>query len=140
MNDLRRSLAFSGALLFAVGMWTGLWAAAALTKTVMVPIPHLALATHLNGLLGGLWLIAVALTLEFLSYGDVGKRRLALLCQLSAWANWLVTAAASVLGVTGLKYTPSLRNDAVAAMLQLFVVLPGLVGATAWAYGFRKAR
>jgi hypothetical protein len=44
----------AGALLFFIGMLTGLWAGVALTGKVKVGIPHLALAAHLNALLGGL--------------------------------------------------------------------------------------
>jgi hypothetical protein len=133
---LRNRLARAGAWLFFVGLVTGLWAAAVLTGKVTVEIPRLALAAHLNGLLGGLWLIAVAWTLDFLRYGERGRRRLALLVVISTWANWLVTTIASILGVRGLEYTGALANDIVAGLLQLFVVLPALAGAGAWAWGF----
>lgn len=134
---LRRRLVRSGAWLFAVGLITGLWAAAVLTGQVKVPIPRLALAAHLNGLLGGLWLIAVASTLDLLRYGERGLRRLAWLVSIAAWSNWLVTLVASVLGVRGLEYTNDPANNAVAALLQTFVVLPALLGAGAWAVGMR---
>jgi len=61
---LQHRVAQLGAWLFAVGLLTGLWAGVVLTGTIVVPIPRLALAAHINGLLGGLWLIAVAATLE----------------------------------------------------------------------------
>lgn len=134
---LRRRLVRSGAWLFAVGLITGLWATAVLTGQVKVPIPRLALAAHLNGLLGGLWLIAVASTLDLLRYGERGLRRLAWLVSIAAWSNWLVTLVASVLGVRGLEYTSDPANNAVAALLQAFVVLPSLLGAGAWAVGMR---
>ena len=75
---IRKRLALAGALLFSVGMITGLWAAATLTGTVVVGIPRLALIAHLNALLGGLWLLAVAWSFEFLHYGDRGLSRLAI--------------------------------------------------------------
>src|ERR1700682_1868907 len=103
-NSVQRRLAMAGALLFFIGMLTGLWSAAALTGLVKLGIPHLALAAHLNGILGGLWLIAGAWTLEFLRYGLKGQRRLAFGVGLAAWSNWLITLAASFLGVTGLVY------------------------------------
>jgi hypothetical protein len=108
-----------------------------LTEQVKVPIPRLALAAHLNGLLGGLWLIAVASTLDLLRYGERGLRRLAWLVSIAAWSNWLITLVASVLGVRGLEYTNDPANNAVAALLQVFVVLPSLLGAGAWAVGMR---
>jgi (hydroxyamino)benzene mutase len=137
---LRRRLAWAGAWLFAVGMITGLWAAAVLTEKVTVDIPRLALAAHLNGLLGGLWLIAVASTLDMLRYGDTGRVRLAWLVTVPAWGNWLITLIASVLGVTGLEYTRDTANNAIAALLHSLVVLPSLVGAAAWAWGLGGRR
>src|SRR5215813_5280920 len=118
-GTLPKQLARSGAWLFAAGMVTGLWAAVVLTGRVTVPIPRLALAAHLKGILGGIWQVAVAWTCPFLSYGDRGLRRLAMLVAVPAWANWLITLAASVLGVRGLEYTGHGANDTIAALLQL---------------------
>lgn len=136
-DRLRQRLAQTGAWLFTVGLVTGVWAALVLTEKVKVAVPRLALASHLNAILGGLWLIAVAWTLEFLWYGEVGRRRLAVLVAIPAWANWLITLIASGLGVRGLEYTDDPANNAVAAALHVLVVLPALVGAAAWAWGFR---
>jgi hydroxylaminobenzene mutase len=139
-DALRRRLAWAGAWLFAVGMVTGLWAAAVLTEKVTVAIPRLALAAHLNALLGGLWLIAVASTLDMLRYGATGRVRLAWVVTVPAWGNWLITLIASVLGVTGLEYTRDTANNAIAALLHSLVVLPSLVGAGAWAWGLGGRR
>jgi hydroxylaminobenzene mutase len=136
--DLRRSLSQWGAVLFFVGILTGLWSAACLTGTAKVPIPHLALAAHLNGLLGGLWMIAVAFTFDYLHYELRGLRWLSLSVGLACWANWAVTAVASLLGVTGLAYTSDMANNAIAFLLQISVVIPGLVGSGLWAWGFRR--
>jgi hypothetical protein len=133
----------AGAWLFAIGLLTGLWAAAVLTEKVVVAIPRLALAAHLNGIFGGLWLIAVAVTLDRLRYGLAGRRRLALVVIVATWANWLITLAASWLGVRGLEYTTDARNNVIAFLLQVLVVLPSLAGGVAWAWGFggpRRAR
>jgi hypothetical protein len=133
---LQQRTARAGAWLFAVGLLTGLWAAVVFTGKVMVPIPRLALAAHLNGLLGGLWLIAVAATLDRMRYGLAGRRRLAAIVMIATWANWLVTLIASWLGVRGLEYTSDAPNNVIAALLQLFVVLPSLLAAFGWAWGF----
>ena len=135
---IRKRLAAAGAVLFAVGMVTGLWSALALTGQVPVRIPHLALAAHLNALLGGLWLIAVAWSFEFLRYQETGLRRLAFAASVPAWANWLVTLIASFLGVQGLAYTNDARNNAVAALLQGLVVVPTLAACGFWVWGFRR--
>jgi hypothetical protein len=133
---LRHRVARSGGWLFAVGLLTGVWAAVVLTERVVVPIPRLALAAHLNGILGGLWLIAVAATLDRMRYGLAGRRRLGLLVIVATWANWLVTLIASGLGVRGLEFTADPRNNAIAILLEVFVVIPSLLGAFAWAWGF----
>jgi (hydroxyamino)benzene mutase len=135
---IRRRLAATGAILFAVGMVTGLWSAAALTNKVHVGMPRLALAAHLNGLLGGLWLVAVAWTFEFLHYDVKGLRRLALVVAVATWSNWLVTLVASFFGVNGLEYTGQRANNVVAFFLQTLVVLPTLIGSGLWAWGFKK--
>jgi hydroxylaminobenzene mutase len=121
-------------------MLTGLWTAAALTGKVKVGIPHLALAAHLNAVIGGLWLIAFASTLPHLSLSERGKHRLALLVLVAAYGNWLVTLLASVLGARGLEFTGDHANDTIAALLQIVVVLPTLVACGGWAWGFRKAK
>jgi hydroxylaminobenzene mutase len=139
-EDLRHRVASAGAWLFAIGLLTGLWAAVVLTEKVVVAIPRLALAAHLNGLLGGLWLIAVAATLDRLRYGLAGRRRLAYVVMVATWANWLITLIASGLGVRGLEYTTDARNNAIALLLQVFVVLPSLLAALAWAWGMGGPR
>lgn len=139
-TSLSKCLAGAGALLFFIGMLTGLWSGAALTGKVVVAIPHLALAAHLNALLGGLWLIAVAWTFQFLHYGEKGLRRLAIAVAVPAWANWLVTLVASFLGVNGLAYNDNKANNVIAFLLQALVVLPTLVSAGFWAWGFRARR
>lgn len=139
-TQLRKRLAMSGALLFFVGMLTGLWTAAALTGTVVVGMPRLALIAHLNALLGGLWLLAVASTLDFLHYGEKGLRRLAIGVGLPAWSNWFVTLIASFLGVNGLTYTGNRANDIIAFLLQALVVVPTLIACAFWVWGFRERR
>ena len=96
IDPLRRRLAASGAWLFALGMVTGLWAAAVLTGRVSVTLPRLALAAHLNALLGGMWLVLVGTTLDMLHYGEIGRRRLAWVVIVPAWANWSITLLASI--------------------------------------------
>ncbi|HVQ25628.1 MAG TPA: hypothetical protein VMV01_10635, partial [Planctomycetota bacterium] len=91
MQQIRAKLARHGAMLFFIGIVTGLWSAAVLTGKVQVAKPRLALAAHLNGVIGGLWLIGVAWTMEFLRYDEKKLNQLALLMMVPAWANWAVT-------------------------------------------------
>ena len=133
---MERKLAFSGALLIAVGFFTGIYSAAALTGTIVLSIPRLALSAHLNALLGGMWLLAVSYSLQFLNYGEAQKNKLRLLTVVPAWSNWLITLIASFLGVNGLQYNSDPKNNVIAAMLQIFVVLPSLFSAVYWVRGF----
>jgi hypothetical protein len=139
-QHLQHRVMRAGAWLFAIGLATGLWAAVVLTGKVVVAFPRLALAAHLNGILGGLWLVAVAVTLDRQRYGLTGRSRVALLVVLATWSNWLLTLIASALGVRGLEYTADARNNAIAGLLDFFVVLPALVAAFAWAWGFGGPR
>lgn len=137
-SKIRRDLTFAGAVLFGIGMVTGLWLAAAATGEFPALTKQLARGAHLNGLLGGLWMIAVAWTFNFLKYGERGLRRLAWLVGLASWSNWLVTLIASFLNVNGLKYDGDPRNNIIAVLLQTLVVLPTLIGCGVWAWGFRR--
>jgi hydroxylaminobenzene mutase len=119
-----------------VGLLTGLWVGATATGKVIVAIPHLALSAHLNALFGGLWLIAVAFSLEFSNYSESQVKRLYLLVTVACWSNWFITLIASFLGVRGLSFTGDRDNDTIAVLLQIFVVLPSLIGAVYWVRGF----
>lgn len=132
----QRKIAFWGVLLLTVGFFTGFWTAAALTGAVTLKIPRLALATHLNALLGGFWLLTVAYSKPFLNYGAKQFQWLGRLSIVPAWANWGITFVASILGVNGLGYTGDRANDSIAVLLQLFVVLPTLVASLYWLRGF----
>ncbi len=137
LDQLTKRLAFWGALLFLIGMLTGIWSAAAITQKFNMGDGKLALASHLNALLGGLWLLAAAWSFQFLHYGAKGLRRLALALAFPAWANWLVTLIASFLRVNGLDYTGHVANDVIAFLLQTMVVLPTLVACGFWVWGFK---
>jgi len=139
-EELRWALIRAGAWLFAFGLLTGLWAGLVLTGKVRVAFPRLALGAHLTGMLGGLWLIALASSLDFVRYGALGQRRLAWLIGVSVWVNWAVTLVASALGVRGLEYTRDPLNNGIAALLDVFVVVPALTGAFAWAWGLGRRR
>jgi hydroxylaminobenzene mutase len=137
-TPLQRRLAKSAAALFAIGMLTGFWSGAALAEVVKVPIPRLALAAHLNCIMGCFWLMAVAFTLPMLGYSDKGKERLAKLTLVPAYGNWAITLLASFLGVRGINFTGHRANDFIAVLLFAFVVGPAVAQSFAWVYGFIK--
>ena len=133
---MHRSLILGGAVLFTVGMFTGIWSAAALSGMVEIKIPHLALAAHLNAVMGALWMFAVAYSFQHLTYNEKQLTRLAWLVMIPSWGNWSITLFASFWGVRGINYTDDMRNNIIAFLLQLFVVLPSLVASVYWVRGF----
>ncbi len=138
IDPLQRRVAARAVVLLVIAMLTGGWAGIALAGKVVIPIPHLALAAHLNALLGGIWLLAFSFTLPMLAYGEKAKERLAWLQLIPNYGNWFVTLIASFWGVRGIAFTGDTKNDIIAAALILVVVLPALAGTLGWAWGFRK--
>ena len=132
---LQRRLFFVAALLFSVGLLTGIYSAAVLTGKIPSTLPRMALAAHLNALLGGLWIAAVAVSLPHVSLAANRLRQLCWLIVGANWANWFLTIVGSLLGVNGLEYTGQRANDGLALALQVAVVLPALAGALGWTYG-----
>ena len=137
-TPIQKRLAKAAAALFAIGMLTGFWSGAALAEVVKVPIPRLALAAHLNCLMGCFWLLGVAFTMPMLNYSDKGKERLAKLTLVPAYGNWAITLLASFLGVRGINFTGQRANDFIAVLLFAFVVGPAVAQSFTWVYGFIK--
>jgi hypothetical protein len=135
-NSTQRMLIKAGATLFAIGLLTGIWSAFTMTHMGHFRAPRLGLVAHLNALLGGMWLILVAYTFDYMnSSSEKTQRGIAMCFILSAWANWFVTLVGSVLGARGLGYTSDPANNIVAVLLQVLVVLPGLAGSVFWVTG-----
>ena len=134
---LQRGTAAAGAGLLVLAFATGGLLAAAMTKRIDADVPEI-VAAHLNAILGCLWLVALAVTLPLVRFGPCGKRRLVLATVVPAYANWLVTTVKAFLHVTGGDLTGDHTNDAVFAVLNVFVVLPSLGAAIAWTYGLAR--
>lgn len=137
---LQRRLFAVAALLFSVGLVTGIFSAAVLTGKIPSNLPRMALAAHLNALLGGLWIAAIAVSLPHVALPTKRLRQMALLVVGANWANWFLTLVGSLLGVNGLEYTGKTSNDGLALALQVAVVLPALVGGIVWTYGLLKRK
>jgi hypothetical protein len=142
-TPLQRSLMARGALLFFLGLVTGVWAGAVMTEGralfLALPKPHferLALVAHMNALLGSFWLIAVAVTIESTIYAERGKMWLSRAVTLVTYGNWAITLVASFLDVRGLEVLPGdPKNNMIAVALLAAVVFPGLAASGAWAWG-----
>ncbi len=134
-----RLMAHAAAWLVLLGLLTGGYVSAAMTGKVPAD-PAMALASHLNALMGAFLLLGVAWTLPMLRYGPEGQRRLAWAFILANFANWFVTGVKALLRVPGVDYIGQPVNDAVFGVLTLTVVLPALGAAAAWVYGFRPPK
>jgi hydroxylaminobenzene mutase len=141
-TPLQRSLLARAAVLFLIGLFTGIWAGIVLTQGkplgLQWPKPEherLALAAHLNCVVGCFWIVCVALTLEWTRLSESGKLWLARGVTLVNYANWSITLLASFLDVRGLAFEGNVKNDTVAALLIAGVVLPALATSGLWAWG-----
>lgn len=134
-----RLMAHAAAWLMLVGLLTGGYVSSAMTGKVPAD-PHMALAAHLNALMGTFFLLGVAWTLPMLRYGPVGQQRLAWAVILANFANWAVTCVKAWLRVSGVDLVGQPANDAIFITLTLTVVLPSLAATAAWVYGFRRPR
>ncbi len=134
-----RLMAHAAAWLMLVGLLTGGYVSFSMTGKLPAD-PQMALAAHLNALMGCFFLLGVAWTLPMLRYGVVGQRRLAWAVILANYANWSVTCVKAWLRVAGVDFIGQPVNDAVFGVLTLTVVLPALGAAAAWVYGFQRTQ
>ena len=121
------------------GLLTGFYIAAAMGQRIHVDL-HAAVAAHLNAMLGSFWMFAVAWSLPMLSYGEGGRRRLAVTLGAACYGNWFITALKAALHVSGVDASADPVNNAVFGALTLLVVLPSVAAGGAWILGFRRAR
>jgi hydroxylaminobenzene mutase len=138
-NDTQTLLARAGAILILLGLLTGGYVSAAMTGALSVDAGA-ALASHLNAILGGFWIFAVAWSLPRIRYGPTSARRLAWLVIVPNFANWLVTAIKAWLNVKGIDAIGEWKNDTIFGLLTALVVIPSLAAAGAWVWGLFRRR
>jgi hydroxylaminobenzene mutase len=138
-EDTQTLLARAGAILILLGLLTGGYVSAAMTGALPVDAGA-ALASHLNAILGGFWIFAVAWSVPRLGYGPTGARRLAWLVIVPNFANWFVTAIKAWWNVKGIAAIGELKNDAIFGLLIALVVIPSLAAAGAWVWGLFRRR
>ncbi|HTL93208.1 MAG TPA: hypothetical protein VL176_12735 [Steroidobacteraceae bacterium] len=113
-----RRLKFHGALLFLIGLVTGL----------LVPVlanPRMGVSAHLEGVLNGTFLIVLGLIWNELRLSQRMARAAFLLIVYAAYANWTSTTLAAAWG-TG-KLTPIAAGGRLGAPWQEAVVSAGLI-------------
>ncbi|CAN5152133.1 hypothetical protein BH11MYX1_BH11MYX1_04110 [soil metagenome] len=138
-DRLQRRTAAAGAVLLVIAFLTGILLAQAQSQKIDADVSEV-VAAHLNALLGGLWLLALAATLPWLRFGPTGRKRIATVTALAAYANWLVTTVKSFLHVPGVDLDGRKSNDAVFVALTVLVVIPSFVASIVWVYGLLGAR
>ena len=128
---LQSLLVAHGALVFILGLLAGFpFAFVILGRVVLWPIPGAAAYTlpgdvrawrmaHLEGILNGLTLFAVAAVAPRLSLGDRAGHWLAWTLIVTAWGNQIASLIGPVFGGRGLEVTGSAANN---LMYLLFVV------------------
>lgn len=136
MDQIRKTLMKSGALLLFLGMLTGIYLAGALTGKIPAD-GKMVLGSHLNALFGGLILFALAFSLPYVRYSDQGLHRLGLSLIVANYGNWLITGIKALLHVHGIDYTGHASNDIIFGLLNVFVVLPAIGGTYFWFRGFQ---
>ena len=108
-TPLQKALMTRAAVLFFVGMLTGIWVGVVFTRGAALMLhldfqpkhERLALGAHLNALLGCFWLLGLSWTLPHSRLSQAWQARLVTLTTFVAYANWGVTLLASVLDVRG---------------------------------------
>lgn len=135
----QRMLAFSGASLMVASLLVGILAAGAMSGTLPVD-GRMLLGAHLTGLMGVFFLFALAWSLPMVRYGQVGQSRLVWAVMTANWANLIIGTAKAPFGVHGVGYTEGAANNLVFVLLNVFVVVPTIAAAAAWAFGLRAPK
>jgi hydroxylaminobenzene mutase len=117
-RETKRRLLFHAFLLFLVGLLTGL-AIPVLTN------PRMGVSAHLEGLMNGIFLAILAFAFADLELSDRLKRVVVGLALFAAYANWLMTFLAAVLGTS--KLTPIAGQGHTGSEWQEALVSAGLV-------------
>lgn len=119
MHDVRRRLAFHGALLLLAGMLTGL------VETQFSNV-RMGLAAHLEGVMNGILLLALAAAWGHVRLGARASAAALLALLYGTWVNWFCVTLAASWGTTALSPIAS-AGRAPAAGWQEQVVLCGLI-------------
>ena len=141
MSRVDDRLLFSGALLFVLSLLTGLLLAAA---PAFVANPRGLLAGHLEAAMNGMGLMLVALFFPRVQLGAAQSRACRVLLLYGAFANWVFTSVAGILGTsmaTPIAGAGHQASPAVEMLVQVGLVSVALTTLVAWGLllmGLRK--
>ena len=97
MKARKPQLLFHGTLLFLVGLLTGL---ALASGAAFIANPRGVLAGHLEAVMNGTFLIAVAFFIDDTALSARARTRVVWLLLYGTWGNWLATTLAGILGTS----------------------------------------
>jgi hypothetical protein len=134
MTDPTRILRAAGALLFLLGMLTGILISGQASGLLPGDQPAM-IAAHMTGIISAFWLFLLAGTYRHIRLTSAWLNRMVILTLVAAYASWLVTTVKSLVSVRGIRFTGDATNDAVFGVLSVLVVVPTLVAAVLWVVG-----
>ena len=135
---IERLLIKSAALLLLFGLLTGFYLSAIAMKLVSADF-GMALAAHLNALLGSFWILGVSYSLRHCHLSPVLLKRMSVLIIIANYANWIFTAIKAYLNVSAISWVEGhLSNNLILVSLTLFVVIPALTGTLLWVFALFK--
>lgn len=130
-------MARAGAILVVLALFTGIYAASAMSGKIHVD-GAIALAAHITALLGAFWIFGAAWMLPMLRYAERGQRVIAWALIVSNYGGWLITGVKAAFYVHGINGDGPTANQVVFGALNVVVVIPALVASIAIAVGFRR--
>jgi len=137
LNDISKRLALASAFLMMLGLFTGVYISMAMTNIIDANV-RMVVASHLNALLGGFWMLGVGWSLQWWGL-DLKKASLMAWCLIVAnYANWFITAVKALFDVHGVDFIGSNPNDIIVVLLGIFVVVPSFTGCGLWCWGLCK--
>jgi len=100
---------------------------------------HMMLAAHVAGLLGAALLVGLSLSLPHLRWSPQTLRLLCVTFGGAQLANWFISTLKSFVFVHGIAPGGSTANTIVYVALTITVVIPALIGAALWTFGFKRS-
>jgi (hydroxyamino)benzene mutase len=134
LDLVAHTLIKSAAVLILCALFTGLYLSLIAMKVVTADL-SMALASHLNALLGAFWILSVSYSLRFCHLDTAKLNLMSRSVIIANYGNWGITLLKSHLHVAGIKLTQDMSNNIILILLSLFVVLPAFVGTVIWVRG-----
>lgn len=124
----------SAAVLMLCALFTGLYLSLIAMKIVSADF-SMALASHLNALLGAFWILSVSYSLRFCHLDTTKLNLMSRSIIIANYGNWGLTLLKSHLHVAGIEFTQDMSNNVILVLLSLLVVLPAFIGTILWIRG-----